>query len=184
MSLQENLGNTIPGFGAVPPAPEGSPAVAPKPKAKKADKPKPKAKAKGTVKKTTVAAPTKAAGKAKAAPKAPKKPRTTKPDDGARLVAKASGDQLNSSQVRMLRALAECRNQTGITRAELKVGCGIREDQKYTSDWLNSLWAMEGKKLIAILEPLEGERAQRHLILAKGRDILKTAERIAKKLKD
>ncbi len=144
------------------------PAVKAKAKPPKAStKAKPKAKAK-TAKKP----------KAKAKAKAAKKVKRPAKDD-ARKVAKASDGDLDTDQVRQLRALSKGKE---LTRDDLKEAVGIGRDGKYSQKWLDSLWALARKRppLIAIGN-YEGDRKSYHSITATGKAALKKAEDAAKK---
>lgn len=134
----------------------------PTPKAKA--KPKPKAK-----KPVPKAKP-----KAKPANKAAKpKAETRPPRDNARKVAKASEGKLNTDQVRVLRAL----NGKGrpLTMAEVKKGCGLEEDAKYSGGFLKSLHTLQESRLIRT-DKEQDERTHTYAITDKGTAALKKAE--------
>jgi hypothetical protein len=153
-------------------------AVANKPKA--ATKPKAKAKAKS---KTAKKPKAKAKAKSKAAPKKPHKVKGDKGFDiGARKVSSAVDGELNSDQIRQLRALRDAGGKE-LTRGDLKEAVGIGRDGKYSQAWLDSLWALARKRPPFItISNYEGDRKAYHTITAAGKAALKKAEDAAKKV--
>jgi hypothetical protein len=114
--------------------------------------------------------------------KLPKGTKTTpggwvKHDDDARDVAFANNGKLNTDQVRILRTLFS--QEKEMPRKELSIlsgpgpQCGKR--------WLDSLWQLQGKKLITITvgDTEKGHKQHYHRITARGRNAIKLAEKVA-----
>jgi outer membrane biosynthesis protein TonB len=141
-------------------------------KAKAKAKPKAKAKAKPKTAKKP---------KAKAKAKAPKKAKRPAKDN-ARKVAAAMDGELNTDQVRQLRALAQAKGKE-LTRGDLKEAVGIGRDGKYSQQWLDALWELARKRPpLIVIGNYEGDRKAYHSITAAGRKALEKAEAAAKKV--
>ena len=94
--------------------------------------------------------------------------------DDARQVARCSGGELNTHQVRILRAL---RDGKGMNRRDLAIASG--PGPACGANWLNSLWDLEKKKLVAItVDNAEtGHKKYWHKVAASGRRLLINAEK-------
>ncbi len=142
----------------------------PKPKAKKPvpkKAVKPLAKAVKTVKKLTPK-------KAKPA-KVERKTRTVR--DDARKVSKASDGKLTTDQVRILRSMPKLGRST--TMAEIKKGCGMKEDQKYSGGFLKGLHELQESRMVKV-DKDQDNRSHTYTSTEKGRGVLEKAEKAAK----
>jgi hypothetical protein len=165
-----------------PGLPEGyetpKPAKAKKPPVpKKSPTPKPSKKA-ATPVKATKKAPAKKSAKptksTKAAKKSAKKAATPKnpPRDDARKVAACSGGKLTTDQVRVLRAL-----KSGKTTSmnDIKSGCGIDPDGKYSGGFLKGIHALQASRYIKV-DDEEGVRGHTYSITPAGKTLLDKSE--------
>lgn len=99
----------------------------------------------------------------------PKAKAKAKPKNEALQIAKASNGELDSNQVRILRALRAAPKGKELTRREL-IG-------SYSRKWLDSLWALRRKRPPLInIGNYEGDRKAYHSIRAEGKASLKKAE--------
>jgi DNA-binding MarR family transcriptional regulator len=121
-----------------------------------------------------VAKPVKKAAKSK---KPAKKEKVSRPArDNARKVAKATEGKLNTDQIRVLRSL-----QKGKTcnMSQIKEGCGMSPDQKYSSPFLKGIHKLAEERYIKV-EKDQDNRAHGYTITEKGKSVLQKAETAAK----